>query len=106
MTKKTKNRKNTTVKVLKEVPKDPTQRAIKRLFPTRKNLRKSLAKTYYPVTSNIYYDGSSFRVRVRTAGETNSWNTPDKAKAIQYRDFLLAKRLNVPKRKHKYYGQQ
>jgi len=92
MTKKTKNRKRTTVKVLKEVPKDPTQRAIKRLFPTRKTLRKSLAPTYYPVASHIYYDGHSFRVRVRTEGHTNSWNTPDKDKAFEYRDYQLLAR--------------
>jgi hypothetical protein len=91
--KKTKNtRKRATVKALKEVPKDPNQRAIKSLFPTRKSLRKSLAPTYYPVTNNIYYDGHSFRVRVRVAGETRSWNTPNKEKALKYRDYqLLAK---------------
>ena len=90
---KTKNtRKRTTVKVLKEVPKDPNQRAIKSLFPTRKALRKSLASTYYPVTNNIYYDGHSFRVRVRTEGHTSSWNTPDKTKALEYRDFQLLAR--------------
>jgi hypothetical protein len=90
MTKTTKRR--TTRKVLKEVPKDPNQRAIKSLFPTRKALRKSLAPTYYPVTDHVYYDGSSFRVRVRVDGSTQSWNTPDKQKALQYRDYqLLAK---------------
>jgi hypothetical protein len=89
MTKKTKNRKRTTVKVLKEVPKDPTQRNIPALFPRRKTLRKSLAPTYYPVDSHIYYDGHSFRVRVRTEGHTCSWNTPDKAKALKYRDYQL-----------------
>lgn len=106
MTTKTKIRKPATVKALKEVPKDPSQKNIKGLFPTRKNLRKSLASTYYPVSSHIYYDGHSFRVRVRTEGKTLSWNTPDKQAAIQYRDFLLTSRkLNAPKRKHKYYGQ-
>lgn len=91
MTTKTSKRR-TTSKVLKEVPKDPNQRAIKRLFPTRKALRKSLAPTYYPIDKNIYYDGSSFRVRVRVAGETQSWNTPSKKKALKYRDYqLLAK---------------
>ena len=91
-TKTTKNRKLATVKALNEVPKDPNQRAIKKLFPTRKSLRKSLAPTYYPVASHIYYDGHSFRVRVRTTGHTDSWNTPDKEKAIQYRDFQLLAR--------------
>ena len=89
MTKKTKNRKNTTVKVLKEVPKDPNQRAIKRLFPTRVIPRKSLSPTYYPIDNHIYYDGHSFRVRVRINGVTYSWNTPSKKKAIKYRDFQL-----------------
>jgi hypothetical protein len=76
-------------RTLKEVPKDPNQRDIPKLFPTRKTPRKSLAKTYYPVTDHIYYDGYSFRVRVRKEGNTTSWNTPDKAEAIEYRDFLL-----------------
>jgi hypothetical protein len=95
MTKKSKIRKSATVKVLKEVPKDPNQRAIKSLFPTRKALRKSLAPTYYPVASHIYYDGHSFRVRVRTEGKTNSWNTPDKEKAQQYRDYQLLARTKA-----------
>jgi hypothetical protein len=47
MTTKTSKRR-TTSKVLKEVPKDPNQRAIKSLFPTRKVLRKSLALPYQP----------------------------------------------------------
>lgn len=97
--------------VLKEVPKDPSQRPIKRLFPTRVNLRKSLAPTYYPVDSHIYYDGHSFRVRVRINGHTESWNTTDKLKAIDYRDFYLAKKtltrmtktLNLPKRKYPFF---
>lgn len=74
-----------------EVPKDPTQKPIMKLFPKRKSLRKSLAKTYYPVTNHIYYDGSSFRVRVKVDGKTHSWNTPDKNKAIKFRDKLLKK---------------
>ena len=85
-------RKRTTPKVLKEVPKDPNQRLIKQLFPTRKSLRKSLAKTYYPVDSHIYYDGHNFRVRVRVDGKTQSWNTPDKRLAVEFRDFYLLSR--------------
>jgi len=75
----------------KEVPKDPSQRAIMNLYPTRVNLRKSLAPTYYPVTHHIYYDGNSFRVRVRIEGKTMSLNTPDKIKAISARNRLLKK---------------
>ena len=76
----------------KEVPKDPSQRAIMKLYPNRKSLRKSLAPSYYPVEHHIYYDGFSFRVRVRVEGKTHSWNTPDKNKAIKFRDRLLKKR--------------
>lgn len=78
-------------KKLKEVPKDPSQRAITRLYPTRRYLRKSLAPTYYPIDHHMYYDGSSFRVRVRVDGKTISRNFPDKNKAIKFRDRLLKK---------------
>jgi hypothetical protein len=88
-------KRNTAPKVLKEVPKDPNQRAIKRLFPTRKALRKSLAPSYYPIEKNIYYDGHSFRVRVRIDGNTMSWNTSDKVKALKYRDYQLLARERV-----------
>jgi len=72
-----------------EVPKDPSQRPIMKLYPKRRSLRKSLAPTYYPVDHHIYYDGNSFRVRVRVDGKTISWNTPDKHKAVKFRDRQL-----------------
>ena len=75
----------------KEVPKDPSQRAIMKLYPRRKSLRKSLAPTYYPVDHHIYYDGNTFRVRVRVDGKTVSLNTPDKIKAVKFRNRLLKK---------------
>lgn len=87
---KTKNRRMT--KALKEVPKDPSQRNIPALYPRRKALRKSLAPSYIPVDHHVYYDGSSFRVRVRQEGKTTSWNVSDKKKALEYRDYLLAKK--------------
>lgn len=79
-------------RVFKEVPKDPNQRNIPLLYPKRKALRKSLAPSYIPIAHHVYYDGSSFRVRVRTEGKTDSWNTQDKKKALEYRDYLLLKR--------------
>ena len=79
-------------KTTEKVPKDPSQREIMKLYPHRVSLRKSLATSYYPVEHHIYYDGNSFRVRVRVDGKTISWSTPDKNKAIKYRDRLLKKR--------------
>lgn len=79
-------------KALKEVPKDPSQRNIPTLYPRRKALRRSLAPSYIPIAHHVYYDGSSFRVRVRIDGKTNSWNTADKKKALEYRDFLILSR--------------
>jgi len=76
-------------RILKEVPKDLTQRQIKRLFPTRTIPRKSLSPTYYPVEHHIYYDGTSFRVRVRIGGKTISMSTPNKDKAIKFRNRKL-----------------
>ena len=77
---------------VRKVPKDPNQRNIPLLFPPRKALRKSLAPSYIPITHHVYYDGSSFRVRVRIDGCTYSWNSQDKKKALEYRDYLLAQK--------------
>jgi len=80
---------------IKKVPKDPTQRDIPNLFPQRTNLRKSLAISYYPIEHHIYYNGVSFRVRVRLEGKTISMCTTNKKQAIKFRDRTLrkAKRL-------------
>lgn len=86
-------KKTNTRRPLKEVPKDPNQRNIPALFPKRKALRKSLAPTYYPITHHIYYDGSSFRVRVRVNGKTVSVSTRNKKKALKYRDRLLDRKV-------------
>jgi len=73
----------------RKVPKDPSQRDIPNLFPSRINLRKSLANTYYPVEHHIYYNGFSFRVRVQVKGKTESLSTHDKEKAIKFRNRKL-----------------
>lgn len=78
-------------KKVEKVPKDPSQREIMKLYPHRVSLRKSLAPSYYPVEHHIYYDGNSFRVRVRVEGKTVSRNLTDKIKAIKFRDRLLRK---------------
>jgi hypothetical protein len=79
-------------KKIKKVPKDPNQRNIKALYPRRKALRKSLAPSYIPIAHHVYYDGYSFRVRVQIDGKSNSWNTQDKKKALEYRDYLILSR--------------
>jgi hypothetical protein len=79
--------------------KDPDQPNLRKAFPKRKSLRKSLAPTYIPITRNVYYDGHSFRVRVASEGNTTSWNTSDKAKAIEYREFLKTQRAKAKAQK-------
>ena len=76
----------------REVPKNPAQRRIMDLYPQRKALRKSLAPSYYPIKHHIYYDGSSFRVRVMLNGVKISLNLMDKIEAIRQRDLLLSKK--------------
>lgn len=46
--------------------------------------------TYVPVTKNIYFDGTSYRVRVSTNGEKHSKNFTSKRKAVTYRNQLLS----------------
>jgi hypothetical protein len=47
--------------------------------------------TYVPVSSNIYFDGFSYRVRVSVEGTKYSKNFSSKKKAVQYRNQLLGK---------------
>lgn len=54
--------------------------------------RVVVALSYIPISHHVYYDGSSFRTRVRVNGVKHSWNTSDKKKAIEYRDYLLMTR--------------
>lgn len=46
--------------------------------------------TYVPVSSNVYFDGSSYRVRVSVDGTKYSKNFSSKRSAIQFRNQLLA----------------
>jgi hypothetical protein len=78
-----------TTKRLKPNLKDPNQRDIMNLYPKRTTPRKSLSPTYYPISHHIYYDGHSFRVRVRNNGVTISVNTQDKQEAFTIREDLL-----------------
>lgn len=46
--------------------------------------------TYVAVSNNVYFDGTSYRVRVTLGGTKHSKNLSSKRAAIQYRNQLLA----------------
>ena len=57
---------------------------------TRKSTSRQTPKTtYVAVTSNVYFDGSSYRVRASVNGTKYSKNFSSKRNAISYRNQLL-----------------
>lgn len=52
-------------------------------------MKNQRATNYAPVSNNIYFDGSSYRVRVSVDGTKYSKNFTSKKQAIQYRNSLL-----------------
>jgi hypothetical protein len=58
---------------------------------TRKtpSTRRITTTTYEAVSNNIYYDGSSYRVRVSVKGVKHSKNFPSKRAAVVYRNQLM-----------------
>lgn len=54
-----------------------------------KTSTKTRRTTYVSVTDNIYFDGTSYRVRVCKGGVKYSKNFPSKKKALTYRNQLL-----------------
>jgi hypothetical protein len=57
---------------------------------TSKTARRKTPKTIYvPVSTNVYYDGSSYRVRMTLDGSRVSKNFGSKRNAISYRNQLL-----------------
>ena len=52
--------------------------------------RQTPKTTYVAVTSNVYFDGSSYRVRASVNGTKYSKNFSNKKTAITYRNQLLA----------------
>ncbi len=64
----------------------------KKRAPANRAPRRMFALSYIPIAHHVYYTGYSFRTRVAIDGKTHSWNTSDKKKAIEYRDFLLLTR--------------
>ena len=56
---------------------------------TKSTTRKTTVTTYVPVSSNIYFDGFSYRVRASVNGTKYSKNFSSKKKAYAYRKELL-----------------
>lgn len=56
---------------------------------TTNKTRRTPKTTYVPVSSNVYYDGSSYRVRASVNGTRISKNFGSKRNAISYRNQLL-----------------
>ena len=57
-----------------------------------KKTTKSARRTktiYVPVSTNVYYDGGSYRVRATVEGVKYSKNFSNKKTAIQYRNSLV-----------------
>lgn len=51
--------------------------------------RRTPKTTYVAVSSNVYFDGSSYRVRASVNGTKHSKNFSSKRNAIAYRNQLL-----------------
>lgn len=56
----------------------------------KKTTTKTRRNSYVPVSNNIYYDGTSYRVRVSVNGEKYSKNFSSKKQAFAYRKSLLS----------------
>ncbi len=53
---------------------------------------RTTVTVYVPITSNIYHDGYSYRVRVSVKGTVISKNFSNKRKAITFRNELRKSR--------------
>lgn len=55
----------------------------------KKTTTKTRRTTYEAVSNNIYFDGTSYRVRVSKNGNKFSKNFSSKRKAVTYRNQIL-----------------
>lgn len=53
--------------------------------------KRNTVSVYAPITKNVYFDGSSYRVRVTKDYNRTSVNFPKIKDAIKFRDKLLSK---------------
>ena len=56
----------------------------------KKTTRRNTVTTYVPVSNNIYFDGTSYRVRVINQGVRTSKNFSSKKAAVLFRNKLMA----------------
>ncbi len=57
---------------------------------TAKKTRRTAVTTYVAVSNNIYFDGTSYRVRVINQGVRTSKNFSSKKAAVLFRNKLMA----------------
>jgi hypothetical protein len=58
-------------------------------MPTKLKTRKGQLTGYVSVAPNIYFDGTSYRVRVIVKGTRYSKNLTSKRAAVTYRNSIL-----------------
>lgn len=58
--------------------------------PGSRTATRTRRTTYVAVTNNVYYDGTSYRVRVSKDGVKYSKNFSSKKNAITYRNQMLS----------------
>ena len=56
---------------------------------SKKTAARRTKTTYVPVSNNVYFDGSSYRVRASVNGSKISKNFSNKRTAITFRNQLL-----------------
>ena len=57
---------------------------------TKTSVKLTTKTTYVAVSNNIYFDGTSYRVRVCKSGTKYSKNFPSKRKSVIYRNSILS----------------
>ena len=52
--------------------------------------RRTQKTVYQAITNNVYFDGTSYRVRISVKGKRISQNFSSKRKAVMFRNTVLA----------------
>ena len=67
-----------------------TSAKLSKKVTAKKTTRRTPVTTYVPVSNNIYFDGTSYRVRVINQGVRTSRNFSSKRAAVTFRNKLMA----------------